>query len=157
MTQTQRPLHETHTCEDCGAIITVPYAKPHEAGERHDYDLRCKVCGQAGVIRVSVDPDRDIEVSVTVNDQNTVLFGNEIELMAPWMDKGEVRRWATRLAAISAWPQPPTFDTDLMQSAFSEHEITHHGVDPDALIPIPQDCLDDVKARYASLALVAQP
>jgi hypothetical protein len=30
----------------------------HEAGDSHEYELTCKVCGQLGIIRVSIDPER---------------------------------------------------------------------------------------------------
>ena len=32
--------------------------KAHKPGEHHDYSLTCKVCGQPGLIRVSIDPER---------------------------------------------------------------------------------------------------
>ena len=35
-----------------------------------------------------------------VNDQNVVAIGNEIEVIAPWMDKAEVRTWAQRLSGV---------------------------------------------------------
>jgi hypothetical protein len=35
-----------------------PFApKKHEPGAPHEYEIRCKVCHQPGVLRVTVDPD----------------------------------------------------------------------------------------------------
>jgi hypothetical protein len=30
----------------------------HEPGANHEYELVCKVCGQAGTIRITIDPER---------------------------------------------------------------------------------------------------
>jgi hypothetical protein len=30
----------------------------HEPGESHEYRIECKVCGQPGMVRVSIDPAR---------------------------------------------------------------------------------------------------
>jgi hypothetical protein len=42
------------------------------------------------------------------DDPVVVAIGNEITVMAPWMDKGEVRRWAERLGEIAKddFPSP---------------------------------------------------
>lgn len=32
--------------------------EPHKPGENHQYRLKCEICGQPGVIRVTVDPER---------------------------------------------------------------------------------------------------
>jgi len=31
----------------------------HAPGDNHQYDLTCKVCGQRGVVRILVDPERE--------------------------------------------------------------------------------------------------
>jgi hypothetical protein len=42
----------------------------HAEGEAHDYALVCKVCGQPGVIRVSVDPNfPDADLIAKVKDE----------------------------------------------------------------------------------------
>ncbi len=30
----------------------------HEPGDNHQYEIACKVCGERGVIRLTVDPER---------------------------------------------------------------------------------------------------
>ncbi len=37
------------------ARVSLPM--PHEPGESHRYDLRCSVCGERGLIRVTIDPE----------------------------------------------------------------------------------------------------
>jgi len=54
-------------------------------------------------------------------------------------------------------PIPKTFDTNLMQMAFAEHEIVMHGADIEAITVIPSECLHDVRKRYEDLSLVAKP
>ena len=40
-------------------LLKEPEAtKPHDPGDHHKYDLICRVCGQLGVIRLSIDPER---------------------------------------------------------------------------------------------------
>ena len=45
-----------HATQPSGAEMFWGAVSQHKTGDLHDYDLRCKTCGQPGVIRVSVDP-----------------------------------------------------------------------------------------------------
>jgi hypothetical protein len=46
----------------------------HQLGEPHEYEITCRVCGQVGVLRLTVDPE-------------TAEVAEESE---PWVPKGEV-------------------------------------------------------------------
>jgi hypothetical protein len=66
------------------------------------------------------------------------------------------RNLQASINSLGAGPKK-TFDTSLMQMAFAEHEIVHHGADIEAITTIPEDCLRDVRKRYEDLSLVAKP
>jgi hypothetical protein len=38
-------------------LARVAQVRAHEPGDNHEYDLTCKVCGQPGVIRLTIDPE----------------------------------------------------------------------------------------------------
>lgn len=40
------------------ALTSLDALRSHEPGESHRYQIECEVCGQRGVIRLSVDPER---------------------------------------------------------------------------------------------------
>lgn len=42
-------------------LVAEPAPKVHEPGDFHSYTLRCKTCGQPGLIRVTIDPERAAE------------------------------------------------------------------------------------------------
>lgn len=50
--------------------------------------------------------------------------------------------------AREALATDPGLDTDRMQRAFAEHEVEHHRVPRAEIVPIPAECLADVKERY---------
>ena len=37
----------------------------HEPGDNHEYDLTCKVCGQPGVVRLTIDPQYEQEAHLS--------------------------------------------------------------------------------------------
>ena len=37
--------------------IITPILKKHEPGDPHQYRITCKVCGERGMIRLTIDPE----------------------------------------------------------------------------------------------------
>lgn len=41
---------------DYARALVAEYFEQHEPGANHEYEIECRVCGQRGMIRLSVDP-----------------------------------------------------------------------------------------------------
>jgi hypothetical protein len=51
----KRYEHHVHMLD--GSIRT---GGTHQPGDPHQYEIACKVCGQPGTIRISVDPEVEV-------------------------------------------------------------------------------------------------
>jgi hypothetical protein len=51
-------------------------------------------------------------------------------------------------AVLEVVDEAASLDTARMSEAFADHEVEHHRIPRQEILPIPDDCLADVKARY---------
>ncbi len=67
-------------------IPSISSSPPQRAEHQHEYDLRCKHCGQPGTIRISIDPMPDYpdhaDMSVDERDNYTSMTGTEAQSLA---------------------------------------------------------------------------
>jgi len=85
----------------------VTSIEAHEPGDNHQYEIECKVCGESGVIRLTVDPERaapsqfemnairakDAVHVLPVNADGEPIRGHKAETPCPacapeWIDDG---------------------------------------------------------------------
>jgi hypothetical protein len=58
----------TKACYRCGRLRyavslypALPIPDPHKPGDNHDYRIECVVCGERGVLQLSVEPQRSAQ------------------------------------------------------------------------------------------------
>ena len=57
----------------------------HKPGEAHEYDLACRVCGQPGVIRLTIDPQYEQEAHLSYEALSAKLAAAERLLEELWL------------------------------------------------------------------------